>query len=99
VTSLTRPVITAADLAFLERCREDLDELFGPHDRVLEIVSRPGDGGMLELEARVVVSGRPAAFRASGETPVEAYGRLRASAPEVRVKLAFRVIVDGADGR
>lgn len=86
--------LSAADAAFLERCREDLDGLFGPTDAVDEIVLAAADDGSLEMEARVVVSGRPAKFSARGETMVEAYGRLRALAPEQRLVLAFRALVD-----
>jgi hypothetical protein len=89
-----RPRLSAADVAFLERCREDLDGLFRPNDAVDEIALAAADEGSVELEARVVVSGRPATFAARGETLVEAYGRLRAMASEQRVALAFRVLVD-----
>jgi hypothetical protein len=92
-----RPALTAAEVAFLERCRLDLEPLFGPRDAVLEVVQRPVEDGQVELEAHVVVSGRPATFAARGETVVEAYGRLRAAAPEQRVALAFRALVDGLD--
>ena len=46
-----------------------------------------------------MVSGRPGTFAASGETVVEAYGRLRGMAPEERVVLAFRAVVDEIDTR
>lgn len=92
-----QPAITAAEAAFLERCRLDLEPFFGPQDAVLEVVQRPVEDGFVELEARVVVSGRPATVAARGETVVEAYGRLRAAVPEQRVALAFRALVDGLD--
>ncbi len=91
--------LTAADVAFLERCRADLAPFFEPRDAVQEVAQSVADDGLVELEARVVVSGRPASFVARGETAVEAYGRLRAMAPEQRVALAFRALVDEAAGR
>jgi hypothetical protein len=92
-----QPAINAAEAAFLGRCRLDLEPLFGPRDAVLEVVQRPVEDGLVELEAHVVVSGQPATFAARGETVVEAYGRLRAAAPERRVALAFRALVDASD--
>jgi hypothetical protein len=94
MTDMEQPPLTAADVAFLERCRQDLAVYFGPRDAVEEIVRRPTEDGLIELEARVVVSGRLGTFAASGETVVEAYGRLRGMAPEERVALAFRAVVD-----
>jgi hypothetical protein len=91
--------LSAADAAFLQRCRDDLAQLFEPRDTVLEIVRRTVAEGHVELEARVVVSRRPATFAASGDTVVEAYGRLRAAAPEERLALAFRAVVDEAASR
>lgn len=91
------PAITAAEAAFLERCRLDLEPFFGPQDAVLEVVQWRVEDRFVELEARVVVSGRPATFAARGETVVQAYGRLRAAAPEQRVAVAFRALVDGLD--
>jgi len=93
------PTLTAADAAFLERCRQDLAGYFEPRDAVEEIVQRPTEDGRVELEARVVVSGRSGAFATIGETVVEAYGRLRGMAPEERVGLAFRALVDEIDAR
>ena len=87
--------LSAADAAFLERCREDLDELFAPHDLVVAVMPRPRAGDeSVELEARVMVSGRQATFAASGETIVDAYAHLRAAAPEQRAVLAFRALVE-----
>jgi hypothetical protein len=94
MTEMERLPLTAADAAFLERCRQDLAAYFEPRDAVEEIVRRPTEDGRVELEARVVVSGRPGAFAAKGETVVEAYGRLRGMAPEERLVLAFRAVVD-----
>lgn len=88
-----RPATTAAEAAFLERCREDLAGQFEPNDTVEEIVLRAVDDRLVELEARVVVSGWRGSFAARGETIVEAYGRLRAAAPEERVALAFRALI------
>jgi hypothetical protein len=85
--------LSAADVAFLERCREDLDVFFAPRDRVIEIVPRLGSDGEVELLATVVVSGRPGTFTAGGETILEAYANLRAAAPEERVALAFLALV------
>jgi len=99
MTEMEPPPLTAADAAFLDRCRQDLAGYFEPRDSVEEIVRRPTDDGRVELEARVVVSGRPDAFAAIGETVVEAYGRLRAMAPEERLILAFRAVVDEIDAR
>lgn len=101
MSQVDRPVASAADVAFLERCQEDLDAFFAPHDEVAAVVLHPSDDatGEVELEARVVVGGRPATFAARGETIVEAYARLRAAAPEERVALAFRALVGEHAGR
>jgi hypothetical protein len=93
MTELESPSLSAADVAFLERCREDLDAFFVPWDRVVEIVPRRGPDGEVELVAGVVVTGRPATITARGETIVEAYANLRVAAPEERVALAFRALV------
>jgi hypothetical protein len=93
-----RPAPTPAEAAFLERCREDLAGLFGPNDVVEAILLRAIDDEAVELEARVVVSGWRGSFAARGETIVEAYGRLRAAAPEQRIALAFRVLVNERAG-
>lgn len=99
MTDTEQRPLTAADAAFLERCRQDLAAYFAPRDAVEEIVRRLTEDGLVDLEARVVVSGRPGAFAASGETIVEAYGRLRGMAPEERVALAFRAVVDDLAAR
>ena len=99
MTEMEPPPLTAADADFLERCRQDLAGYFGPRDAVDEIVWRQAEDGFVELEARVVVSGRPGTFAASDETVVEAYGRLRGMAPEQRVALAFRAVVDEIGAR
>jgi hypothetical protein len=88
------PQLTAADAAFLERCRQDLDAFFALGDGVVSIVRRTAPGGMVELEAEVVVSGLRASFSARGETIIEAYAHLRAAAPEARLALAFRAVMD-----
>jgi hypothetical protein len=93
------PALSAADVAFLERCCEDLDAFFVPRDQVVDIVPQAGPGGEVELVATVVVSGRPGTFSARGETILEAYANLRAVAPEQRVALAFRALVDPGPGR
>ena len=90
--------LSAADVAFLERCCDDLEAFFGRRDQVVAIVPRRRDEGRVELEARVVVSGRPSTFSAAGETIVEAYARLRAAAPEARVALAFQALVHPTPG-
>jgi hypothetical protein len=99
MTEMEPSTVTAADAAFLERCRQDLAACFAPRDAVDAIVRRETADGLVELEAQVLVSGRPASFVARGETVVEAYGRLRSMAPEQRVALAFRVLVDELDAR
>jgi hypothetical protein len=99
MNEMESPAPTAADVVFLERCRQDLAAFFGPRDRVEEVVVMHTDDGLVELEARVVVSGRPATFTASGETVVDAYGHLRRVAPEQRMVLALRVLVDEIDAR
>jgi hypothetical protein len=93
------PPLSAAEALFLERCRLDLEPLVGPRDAVLEVVRRPVEGGLVELEAHIVVSGQPATIAARGETIVEAHGRLRALLPEQRLALAFRALVDAPDAR
>jgi hypothetical protein len=90
---------TAADAAFLERCRWDPGTFSEPSDEVGEIVRRLTEDGCVELEAGAVVSGRPGAFSASGGTVVEASGRLRGMAPEERLIHAFRAVVDEIDPR
>jgi hypothetical protein len=92
-------LLTAADVAFLERCRQDLDDFFARGDGVVTIVRRPAPGGTVELEAEVVVSGLRASFSAQGETIIEAYAHLRAAAPEARLALAFRAVMDEPAGR
>jgi hypothetical protein len=99
MTEIEQAALSAADVAFLERCREDLDAFFVPRDRVVEIVPRRGPGGEVEMVAHVVVSGRPGTFTARGETIVDAFAKLRAAAPEERVVLAFRALVDEHAGR
>ena len=74
MSEMEPPPLTAADAAFLDRCRQDLAGYFEPRDSVEEIVRRPTDDGRVELEARVVVSGRPGAFAAIGETVVGRIG-------------------------
>jgi hypothetical protein len=91
--------VTAADAAFLARCRQDLDAFFVPRDHVVAVVLCGAPGEMVELQAQVVVSGRPATFTARGETIVEAYANLRVAAPEERIALAFRALVDEHAGR
>ena len=86
--------LRAADVAFLERCRADLDAFFVPWDHVVEIVPRRGPDGEVELVASVVVTSRPATITALGETIIEAYANLRKAAPEERVALTFRALVD-----
>ncbi len=56
-------------------------------------------GGMVVLEAEVVVSGQRASFSAQGETIIEAYAKLRAAAAEARLALAFRAVFDEPAGR
>jgi hypothetical protein len=92
-------LLSEAEAAFLERCRLDLEPLVGPRDAVLEVAQRPVEDGLVELEAHVVVSGRPAAIAARGGTIVEAHGRLRALLPERRLALAFRALIDAPDAR
>ncbi len=94
MTEIEQASLSAADVAFLERCRDDLDVFFAPRDQVVEIVPGLGPGGEVELLATVVVSGRPATFTAGGETIIEAYANLRAAAPEERVALAYRALLD-----
>lgn len=99
MTDHPREDLSEADAAFLERCRRDLAPFFGPRDVVEEVVRRASDDGPVELEARVVVGGRPTSFAARGETVVEAYGRLRAMAPRQRVAVTFRALVDESTAR
>jgi len=99
MTETEHAALSAADVAFLERCREDLDAFFVPRDRVTEIVPGRSGDGEVEMVAHVVVSGRPATFAARGQTIVAAYAKLRAEAPEERVALAFRALVDEHAGR
>ena len=94
MTQRESPFLSAANVAFLERCREDLDAVFVPWDHVVEIVPRRGPAGEVELVANVVVTGRPATVTARGETIIEAYANLRLAAPEERLALAFRALVD-----
>jgi hypothetical protein len=98
-TGAEPPAPSAADVAFLGRCCEDLDAFFAPRDRVVAIVPQAGPGGEEELVATVVVSGRPGTFSARGETILEAYANLRTAAPEQRVALAFRALVDPGPAR
>jgi hypothetical protein len=99
MTDPEAPDPSAADVAFLERCREDLDAFFLPRDHVVAIVPRRGPHDQVELAAMVVVTGRPATITGRGETIIEAYADLRATAPEERVALAFRALVDEHAGR
>jgi hypothetical protein len=99
MTDPEEPRLSAADVAFLERCREDLDAFFVPRDHVVAIVPRRAPGDEVELAAMVVVTGRPATITGRGETLLEAYANLRAAAPEERVSLAFRALLDEQAGR
>ena len=94
MTGFEPTTTTADDAAFLERCREDLDGFFARSDVVVAVVRQPAPDGRVRLEAEVIVSGLPATFAASGETIVEAYAGLRAAAPEQRLALAFRAVLD-----
>ncbi len=99
MTELESPSLSAADVAFLDRCREDLDAFFVPWDHVVGIVPRRGPAGQVELVASVVVTSRPATITARGQTIIEAYTNLRKAAPEARVALTFRALVDEPAGR
>ena len=49
--------------------------------------------------ASVVVTSRPGDNHGVGETIIEAYANLRKAAPEERVALTFRALVDEHAGR
>ena len=93
MTQRASPFLSAAEVAFLERCHDDLDAFFVPRTTSSRS-SRGGPDGAVELVAGAGVTGRPATITAHGETIVEAYAHLRLAAPDERLALAFRALMD-----
>lgn len=102
MTEVLRPRLSEGEAAFLARCRDDLEALFGGGDAVVEIVARapsrgagpePAEEEAVALEAHVLVSGRPGVLAGRGASLLAAYAQLRAQAPAGRLALAYRALV------